>query len=175
MSKHFHVSSLEAELNDLEIPDGPTIDKLTISSSRASVGGDPFQLVMEEHAEAVAHMSAQSMADFLNLLAPGGLKEFEITLGEGSALVTAKVQIVVEIPVEATCSLSIHNECELWVDVDQVEVMGGSAKKLVEGHLAKVNPIFTTDDLPIPATLSSTKITPDGIELYCSVLPGSWD
>jgi hypothetical protein len=175
MSNTFRVKKLAAVLHDLEIPQGPTIDQLTLMTGTTEVTGDPFSLDMKDAAEIEAFFSLANLEAFLDQLSPGGLQGFSADEENGELRIKAQAKVIVNIPISALCELVIMNGSEIWVELKDVEVMGGSAAKLVEGLIEKINPIFSASDLPFPAELQSVSVGETGVTATGHVPAGAWD
>ena len=158
MAKQLDFDRLTATINNIKLPDGPRLDRFSIISGAAMLITKPFQIDLASKATIEAEVSAQSLVDFLEELSPGGLKSFQIELIDGQIFMSAKAKVMVDIPVKAICTLRIHEERELHVELKTMDVMGGPAKKLVEGQFDKVNPIFDVADMPLNMKLKSVEI-----------------
>lgn len=153
--------SVAAFIQGLTLPMGLVVDEVEIQAKDAYIIPQPFKLDLAAPAELTARISAASVADFLSKKAPGNLKNFEVSIRSGSMDVSATAKILFEVTVKATCHLEIRNEGkELHVVLDDVDVLGVGARTLVQQQIDAINPIVTTADLPLEATLR--EVTLDG-------------
>lgn len=155
--KSLRVGSLEAKFGRIELEFGLVVESFEVSADGGSADLNPFALHLNQPGVAKAVVTEQAISDLLTKQAPGGLKDFQVSISGGLIYVEAKAQIVVSIPVKAVCTLEIEDGKRLMVRLKQVDVMGGGPKHLVESQLAKINPIFDAGDLPIDVRLETVE------------------
>ena len=166
MSKQIEFDHLAAMLQGVVLPEGPKIDRLIISSPSAQISVKPFALDLKEAAEVTAEVGEANLAAYLNKLKPGNLFGFEVECAEGTIRAKAKVKFIVDIPVEAVCTLRIVEGKELHVDLQSVNVLGGGgATGMVEDQIKKVNPILSSSDLPFDLQMESVTIANGVVEI----------
>ena len=158
MEKRIEFDYLSAMLQGVVLPQGPKIDQLIISSPAAEISVKPFELKLQQAAEIEARVGEKSLAEFLNDMAPGGLSGFHAECIDGQIRVKAKAKFIVDIPVEAVCTLRIQDGRELHVELVSVNVLGGGATSLVEDQIKKVNPILKRDDVPFDFEMNTVEI-----------------
>jgi hypothetical protein len=162
MEKRIEFDYLSAMMQGVVLPQGPKLDQLIISSPAAEISLKPFELKLEQAAEVEARVSEASLAEFLDDMAPAGLYGFEAKCADGQIKIRAKAKFIVEIPVEAVCTLRIEGGRNLHVDLVSVNVLGGGATSLVEEQIKKVNPILKGEDIPFDFEMDTVEIT-DGM------------
>lgn len=162
MEKRIEFDYLSAMMQGVVLPQGPKLDQLIISSPAAEITLKPFELKLQQAAEIEAKVGEDSLADFLDEMSPGGLYGFRATCAEGQVRIKAKAKFIVEIPVEAICTLRIVDKRDLHVELVSVSVLGGGATSLVEDQIKKVNPILKGEDLPFDFEMDTVEIA-DGM------------
>ncbi|MBX3115189.1 MAG: LmeA family phospholipid-binding protein [Fimbriimonadaceae bacterium] len=164
--KSLRVGSLEAKFGRIELEFGLVVESFEVYGGESAADLNPFALYLKQPGTAKAVVTEQAIANLLTKQAPGGLKDFQVSISGGLIYVEAKAQIVVTIPVKAVCTLEIEDGKRLMVRLKQVDVMGGGAKNLVEGQLAKINPIFDAGDLPIDVRLETVEADAGQVVLH---------
>jgi hypothetical protein len=118
-------------------------------------------------------VSEASLAAFLEAQAPAGLRDFKVEARDGKLYVKAVKTVIVAIPATAVCALRIEDRRRLMVELESVEVAGGtSIKTLVQNQLDRINPIVDAADLPmVQATLDEVRMEGGGVILIGQVQP----
>lgn len=165
------LNSFNATCRGLVLPNGLTIDELRMESGGTTIEHKNFVVTMDRPAKITAFLGEASLAAFLEKEAPGGLKGFLVQLKDGVLHVDAKLKMMLEVPVHVQASLVIKDQKELHLELHKVDVAGGPAKALVQGHIEKENPLFEADDLPLPVKLLRVKIHGGFITLEGEALP----
>ena len=155
MGEQIAIGRLEARFYNLKTPMGLVITEARIKGVNVIVATDPIMVKMSKPGEFEAFIDATALKVFLDEQAPGGLRDFEVDLKEGKLFVKATAVVIVPMRASAVCSLRIVEGEQIHVDLESVDVMGVGAKGLVEGHLAKVNPVLDVADLPLKVKLLS--------------------
>ncbi|MDI9641247.1 LmeA family phospholipid-binding protein [Kamptonema cortianum] len=168
--KSLAVGKLYAQLNRIQLDFGLEIESFEIHGDEATVHIEPYQLVLPKPGSAKAVVTQAAVAAMLEHQSPGGLRDFRVTAEGGLLYITAKAQIVVQIPVKVAARLVIVQEKQLHVELESVDVMGAGGKNLVEGQLAKINPIFDTAQLPIDLRLRDVETEAGRVILTGEVL-----
>lgn len=132
-------------------------------------GQAPIQMLAPGSFE--AFVDPRSLEVFLDERAPGGLRDFEVQFGEGKIYAKATATVIIPVRASAVCTLRIEDERQLFVDIQSVELMGVGAKGLVEGQLAKVNPVLDVADLPLEIRLKNVEIVNGAIHISGSIRP----
>lgn len=156
--KQLKVGAIDARFSNIELEFGLVVESFEVKSGAARADLDPFTLHLENAGTAKAVVTEGAIGDLLTKQAPGGMKDFSVKISGGFIYVEAKAQIVVTIPVKAVCTLEIEGEKRLMVRLESVDVMGGGPKTLIEGQLAKINPIFDAGELPLDVRLDSVEV-----------------
>lgn len=147
---------VEVVLQNVALPMGLVINGVTLTASQVHLEKDPFSVQVPEPGALEAMILAPNLAEFLNQQAPGGLKDFRVELRDGKIHVQASIMIMKAL---AVCSLRIHEESQLFIDLESVDVMGVGAKNMVQNQLDKINPVLDAADLPIKASLTGYEIS----------------
>lgn len=171
MASRIELSSLQATLSRLVLPDAPLIDEVRFTSGPAQIATDPFALAMASPASATVKVSEASLAAFLEAKKPAGLTGFRVQISGGLIKVEAKAKVIFEIPVKADCTLEIVAGTELHVRLVSVEVAGGPARALVESAISKQNPILKTTDLPFPLKMTRVVLESGFVSIDGEALP----
>jgi hypothetical protein len=150
------VGEFEAVFRGVELPFGLILDAVKVSAKRSTVSDDPFRVDFDIPGRVLATVSEANLAAFLEKQSPGGLHDFSVKLDGGKLLVSASVKVVVDVPASATCSLEIRDGQEIWVKLEQVEVLGVGARRLVEKQLEKINPVLQASQIPLQIEFEST-------------------
>jgi len=158
MGKNIGLDAFQAKADNLELPMGLVVDHLTLTTGRATAVTDPFSLSLAEPGDVRVEISESNVARYLEELAPGGLKNFQVECRDEFIVVRATVRFLLEVPVYAQCRLVIHEGRELHVELVEAQVVGGDAKRLVEGQIERVNPIFRVSDIPFPLVLDEVLV-----------------
>lgn len=165
------IGSVRAVFDNVVLPFGLVLDQVELLGENGTLETSPIRLAMPEPARAQVLVSAISLEEYLNVKAPGGLRDFKVALREGTIEVQATARVIVELRATATCTLRIEEETKLFVDLVKVDVLGGSAKNLVQGQLDKINPILDVNELPVSIRLKDVAITETGIVVTGLIVP----
>lgn len=141
--------------NNVALPMGLTVDEIVIEAGETRAKFKPFSIELDQPGQIKARISAASIAAFLNKEAPGGLKDFAVTIADGFLTAEATARIIVELRVAAVCRLRIAERTQLWVDLESVSVKAPMAHSMVEQQLAKVNPLVDLKELASNLTLDA--------------------
>lgn len=152
---------------------GLTVESVTVKAHSGTIQTDPFSWSLVQPGDAKVVVRQEAIEAMLEEQRPGGLRDFRVICLEGKLLVEASAKVIVDIRAKAVCSLRIVDGRQLWVDVDEVDVLGGAATKLVEGQLAKVNPILDLTDLPVKLLIQQVEIGDGTVRLLGTVAPQS--
>lgn len=165
MAETIRAGAWAATFADLETSVGLAIEELTLQAEETRIDTDPFVVTMKP-AEMEAKISAQAVANFLELKAPGGLSAFAVTLDDGKVIIEASARMLVVIRARVVCTLRIANGKQIWVDLASADGVPSPARGLVESNLAKVNPVFDAKDLPLDVTLTEVTVDDGMIVLH---------
>lgn len=170
--KTLDVGHLAARLIGVTLPMGLTIDEVIVQGENLHLEASPFAATLPKPASLDVRISADSLADFLEKKAPGGLKDFQIQLKGGEIFVEARATMIISINVGAVCKLRIEDGKELYVDLVRVEAIGGSGiHNIVQKQLDSINPVLKAQDLPLDATLETVECDNDWIVLHGTLAP----
>lgn len=162
------VGLVEVVLQNVNLPMGLMINAVTLVAKEVHLEKDPFKVNVPEPGTLEALVLAPNLASFLNKQAPGGLKDFKVELRDGKIHVQASIMIMKAL---AVCTLRIHEESQLFVDLESVDVMGVGAKNMVQSQLDKINPVLDAADLPIEAKLTGYEITDGRLIIRGQITP----
>lgn len=159
MKDGMRAESLAVLGNNVLLPMGLVVDEVVIEAGATNAQFKPLSIALDQPATIKARISGASVGAFLEKEAPGGLKDFVVTIAKGQITVEATAKVIVEIRVAAVCTLRIADRTQLWVDLESVSVKAPMAHSMVEQQLAKVNPLVDLKDLA--KNLSLDKVEAD--------------
>ncbi|MBX3095720.1 MAG: LmeA family phospholipid-binding protein [Fimbriimonadaceae bacterium] len=166
MSEPISLQRFHAVAEQLKLPMGLVVDELTIDTGSANAETDPFSLKLESPGAVVVRIGETNVRNYLETLKPGGLRDFSVSCREGMIFVKATARILLDVPVTAQCKLVIDDGERLNVELVEAQVVGGDAKRLVEGQINRVNPIFNVADMPIALILDSVAVNDGFVILH---------
>jgi len=167
----FAVEAFTATFERLRLPIGLQVQTLTLTGQGVQIGTDPVSIKLDGAGRFEAVVDAASIIDFLTAKAPGGLKDFEVSLTEGKINVKAVLKILVELRAAAVCRLVIREKRQLWVELESADVGTVGAKSLIKGQIDQLNPIFDAKELPLPSSLETVAVEDGLIRLSGTVSP----
>ncbi|MHB8637873.1 MAG: LmeA family phospholipid-binding protein [Fimbriimonadaceae bacterium] len=167
----FAVDAFTAKFEGVHLPVGLTVQSITLSGTGVEITSHPINVSVTSPAKFEANVDEASIVAFLTKKAPGGLKEFEVSLKDGQVQVNAVLKILVELRASAICRLVIKHGKQLMVELDSADVLAVGAKSLIKGQIDQLNPIFDVAELPLPALLETVTIEDGLIRLTGTVLP----
>jgi hypothetical protein len=150
--------AMYAAFKRVKISIGLTVDEVRLSGKAAHIVREPFSIKLEEPATIEADILQEDVQAFLSHVAPGGLQNFRVKMDEGKVFVEATMQIIVNVPVSAVCTLRIDARKRLFIDLESLSVMGSGPKSLVQKQLDAINPVFDLDTVPVSGVLESVEI-----------------
>jgi len=171
MPQNVQVGSVTASFCNVRLPIGLVLDRIEIEGQDAELHTDPLHLELPEPGNVRVFVGAESLEKYLNEQAPGGLRDFQVRLVPGAIEVQATARVIVELRATATCKLRIEHGRELHVELMSVDVLGGSAKSLVESQLDKINPILDAREYPVQLELHSVEITSEAVIVTGTLAP----
>ena len=140
--------ALEAAASEVRLPIGLVLDSVKLISGSGSLGLEPFAVGLAEEARIEVCIGEKSLQSYLGRLAPGGLEGFRVRLADGKATVEAFKRMLVAVPARAVCTVRIVEETKLFIDVEQVEMLGAAVKSIVQSQMDQMNPVLDLADLP---------------------------
>ena len=167
----FSVDAFTATFEGVRLPIGLVVQSLTLTGSGVDITAHPIEASVTSPARFEATVDEASIIAFLTKKAPGGLKEFEVSLKDGQIQVKAVLKILVEFRASAVCRLVIKDKKQLVVELESADVLAVGAKSLIKGQIDQVNPIFDVDELPLPAVLETVTVEDGLIRLTGTVTP----
>jgi len=165
------VNEFEAVFRGVNLPFGLTLDAVRVTAQKSSVSEHPFRVDFENPGRVLATIGEGNLTTFLNAKSPGGLHDFEVKLDAGKLFISASVRVVVEVRASAVCSLEIRDTKQIWVKLEQVEVLGVGARRLVEKQLEKINPVLDAAQIPLQIEFESATLS-DGELIVVGRLTG---
>ncbi|MGV3618269.1 MAG: DUF2993 domain-containing protein [Fimbriimonas sp.] len=167
------VGEFTAHLREIVLPMGLRVDDVRIHGVGLHLERTPFSARLQAPGRLEVFVSEASLAAFLEAQAPAGLRDFKVEARDGKLYVKAVKTVIVAIPATAVCALRIEDRRRLMVDLESVEVAGGtSIKTLVQNQLDRINPIVDAADLPmVQATLDEVRMERGGVILTGQVQP----
>lgn len=160
MTNNVNLETLALLASEVTLPMGLVLDEVEIQVGKADATIKPFAIQLEKPADLTVRLSAGNIAAFLEKEAPGGLKDFRVTVGGGLLNVEATGRLIVEIRVTAVCKLRVVDRSKLFVDLQSVSVP--MAYNIVEQQLAKINPILDLNDVA-PSVKIDTVSADEGV------------
>jgi hypothetical protein len=149
------IGTFQATFRDVLLPFGLNLDQVHLNATEASIDQAPAQLNLSQPADITVTVLEKSLCAFLEKEGPGGLHDFEVKLDDDKVFVHASMKMIVEIRAAAVCSLRIVDGKQLWVQLEEVDVLGVGAKGLVEKQLEKINPVLDVSSFPLDIELRS--------------------
>jgi hypothetical protein len=143
------IGALDATARGVRLHIGLTLDYVRLNAANGTVGIDPFGFQLKEPAQVEVGIGENSLGAFLNALAPAGLQDFRVRFQAGKVLIDAVKRVLVAVPARAVCSLRLVDETKVFVDVEEVQMLGAGVKELVQGQLDQMNPIVDVAQFPI--------------------------
>jgi hypothetical protein len=167
------VGEFTAHLRDIVLPMGLRVDDVRLYGRGLHLVREPFSAQLPTPGKLEVFVSEASLAEFLERQAPAGLKDFKVEARDGKLYVKAVKTMIVAIPATAVCTLRVEDKKRLMVELESVEVAGGtSIKTLVQNQLDRINPIVDADDLPmVKATIEEVRMERNGVILTGQVIP----
>lgn len=165
------VGSVHAELRKVQLPIGLVLDLIRIDGDALQLQPNPFEAHLPQPGKLEVEIGNESLAAFLESRSPAGLRNFKVDIRDGKVFIQATKKIVVDVKASAVCTLRIEGNQQIFVDLESVDVMGGSLKNLVQSQLDEMNPVFDAKDLPVAAALRSVKSANGKIQIMGSVTP----
>ncbi len=165
-------ANVKVEIQNLTLENGLLIDNVTLTGKNLEYDPISQRINVPEPGKLVAQLSAASVYRFLETNPPENVKDLDVMLGEGVIVVTAKVQSLISVGIEATGKLVAANGAMIEFLPTSVRVAGfGAPSRLVESVLSQINPLLDLSDLPIPITVTSIEVRPDGITIAADAGP----
>jgi len=169
--KQIDIGKVDATLRDIALSIGLVVESLVITAQKAKIETDPFRFSLPTPGDVKVTVTQEAIQTHLNHMAPGGLRDFRVALVSGQVLVEATAKVILDIRAKAVCTLRIVDGKQLFVDLQDVDVLGGSAKKLVEGQLEKVNPILDASDLPLDLLMEEVVVEDGRVTIFGKASP----
>ena len=170
-AQRLDVGSVYAELLDVKLPFGLVLDAVRVRGNGLTIQDSPLKFNLPKPGTLEVEIGPRSLAAFLESKSPGGLRNFNVLVHQGIIEITAAKKVIVDVKVVCTCRLRVVDGRQIWVDLETVEVMGGSLKNLIQSQLDEMNPVFDAKDIPIPATLTSVTMDAGLITIRGTVAP----
>lgn len=152
-------ASMNAAFKRVKVHLGLIINEVRITGQAAHFVRKPFSMKLDQPAAIEAEILQADVQNFLSTTAPGGLQNFQVRMDAGKIFVDATFNMLISVPVSATCSLRIDQGKRLFIDLEDVSVLGGAPRSMVQKQLDAINPIFDLDeDLPVEGNLDSVDV-----------------
>ena len=135
---------------------GLVVDELHLVGADAQLATDPVSIELSDWAQLEATVTETDLADFLTRQAPGGLKDFEVSVKGGFVHVAATARVIVEVRATAICRLVLKEQRYLFVELDSVDGLAMS-KGMIQGQLDQINPVLDAGDLPLLVELDNVQ------------------
>ncbi|MBS1724690.1 MAG: LmeA family phospholipid-binding protein [Armatimonadetes bacterium] len=164
MTHGMQIKSLAALGLELTLPNGLTLDRVEIETGEASGTFPPFHLKLDKPLDFKVWVSAESVATFLEKKGIGGLKDVRVTCEGGKVSVEASARVIVEVRATAVCTLRIVEGTKLFVDLESVSVP--IAKNIIEGQLAKSNPILDLEEFEFDLQMISVEVADGHVQIH---------
>ncbi len=169
--QRLNVGSVNAELLGVKLPFGLVLDAIRVKGHALDICSEPLKFAMKKAAILEVEIGPASLANFLESKSPGGLKNFSVEIRDGLIEINATKKVILDLKVVCICKLRIVESRQIWVDLERVEVMGGSLTSLIQSQLEDMNPVFDSADLPIPSTLSTVEMDAGVVMIRGTVSP----
>lgn len=165
----FKADSLDATITGLILPNGLRVSQVLITSKGVSIVPQPFSMHVTQAGTVEAVIQETDLQTYLNVTAPGGLKDFEVLLAEGKVAVTATAKVLFEVRATALCTLEIADSQKLNIVLESVSVP--IAHNVVQNQLAQINPLLEVSGFPFRSSLSKVHVADGLLTLSLDVLP----
>lgn len=152
------IGAFEARFENVKTHLGLVLSTVHVQGSNVIVSREPAGVEMLEPGQVEVKIDEQALKVYLDEQAPGGLRNFEVEIEGGKMRLHATLVMLVPIKAAAVCTLRIVDGRQIFVDLASVEVFGVGATGLVEGHLAKINPVLDVKDIPLDVKLDSVDL-----------------
>jgi len=169
--KQIDIGQVDATFRNIALSIGLVIESVVIKAQNAKIETDPFRFTLPEPGDVTVTVTQEAIESHLETMAPGGLRDFRVALISGQVLVEATARVILDIRAKAVCTLRIVDGTQLFVDLQDVDVLGGSAKKLVENQLSKVNPILDASELPLSLVMEEIVVEDGRVTIYGKASP----
>ncbi len=156
------VSTREADVRatGVVLDNGPAVDEVVIHASGASYDADRRTFSLSGQATLAARISADSILQYVRENPPDAVQDLQVTLLDGSVRVSARMQGLLPLGVEAVGSLEIVQGTQIAFRPSSVRVAGmGAPGSLVERVLENVNPLLDLAALPFPVSLQRVEVS----------------
>ncbi len=170
-NQRVQVGYVQANLRDVTVPMGLTVDSIKITAEGLDVQTHPMEAKVSQPGNLEVFVGEKSLANFLNKKSPGGLRNFVVHAKEGKLHIQASMVMLLEIRATAICTLRIVDGQQLHVDLESVQIMGTGATNLVQSQIEKMNPVLDVGEFPVRASLDTVQVADGGIILLGKVAP----
>lgn len=164
MQSSFTLGQLEVTATAIGLPNGLTVDSLTIDATDVRVAEEGTDFGGTAHAEAI--LTPASVQVFLAARVPEAVQDVRVAFEGGVLVVRARVTLLVTLDVTIRVELVLEQATRLVANVVSVEP--GLARGLIEAEIAKANPLLDASELPVPLRLDSVSVEPDAVVLSAS-------
>ncbi len=165
----FKADSLDAKITGLILPNGLRVSQIRITSKGVSIVPQPFTVRVAQAGTVEAIIQEADLQTYLELTAPGGLKDFEVLLADGKVAVTATAKVLFEVRATALGTLEIADSQKLNIVLESVSVP--IAHNVVQNQLAQINPVLDVSGFPFRSSLSKVLVADGLLTLRMDVLP----
>lgn len=163
MTSGMQIKSLAAMGLELTLPNGLTLDRIEVETGEADGTYPPLALNLSKPLDFKVWVSAENIADFMDKKGIGGLKDIKVVCTDGHVSVEATAKVIVEIRATAVCTLRIVNGTQLFVDLESVSVP--IARNVIEGQLAKSNPILDLAEFGFQLQMTSVEVENGAVQV----------
>lgn len=170
-NQHIEVGPFAFSVKDVLLPMGLNVESVEVQGFGATIDSKPFSMTLPQAGTMEAHVAEDDLSKFLEVQAPAGMHSISVRAEGGKLHVRAKKTVLVDLKVSAVASLRIVDGRQLWIDVEEVDVMGAGAKNLVQSQIDKINPVLDASDLPVDAVLESVEVGDGRVVLRGTVSP----
>lgn len=163
--------SANLRLEGLKLENGLCVDTILVVAANCTYDPQRKAFAAPEGAKVEAGITPASIASFVEANPPDGVTDLQVLLGVGSVVVTARVQAIIAIGVQATGSLISVAGTKVEFKPTDIRVAGGLGVPtgLVDGVLAKVNPLLDLGELPFPLLIDEITVQPEGVRVIAHV------
>lgn len=148
-----HIGGYDATLRDIRLPKGLLLSEVRITGAKLELSKDPNRIASEECGNVRVEVLESALTEFVGASPPAGVREIRIRIAEGQIHFEAIKTVLIDLKVKAICNLTIVDEKAVYIELVSVDVAGVGLRQFVQSHIDKINPVITTDALPVPARL----------------------
>lgn len=156
MPDSLQIEKLTLHAENVALPMGLTVARIELRGQSATIGFKPPALTGGQ-ITLDAIVDEPGLQAFVQAKVPSQVRDVQVFLGDGLIKISAKAVVILPISFTAYCALEIVDGRELHLRLHDVQP-GGPVRSMLEGQIEEMNPVLTTDDLPVPVRLTAVRV-----------------